>query len=260
MYRSDGDGMRPRPLLGMANLEKRPSLKRGESEERVVVAKKSSKSPEPLDEECEPDYDSNSDSYEPDYYDDTIDDLSRKDNSTGFSSGGPVQTVRRGEKEPGKVENMSSSRHFHQRQRENIPPTTNTFHQSEDRRGSHLDRGGQHQGRGEGMEAQMTKMVVRALEDTKGGGQERSSGNTRMESRGSKGEVNSSSKTRNTVSMRAAPATKTSEEIFKEAIDHRVPHKNIPIPLTEKRRLMRMVGSQYSVTSFANDETPALIR
>ena len=109
------------------------------------------------------------------------------------------------------------------------------------------------------MEAQMTKMVVRALEDTKGGGQERSSGNTRMESRGSKGEVNSSS-TRNMVSMRAAPAIKTSEEIFKEAIDHRVPHKNIPIPLTEKRRLMRMVGSQYSVTSFANDETPALIR
>ena len=105
------------------------------------------------------------------------------------------------------------------------------------------------------MEAQMTKMVVRALEDTKGGGQERSSGNTRMESRGSKGEVNSSTKTRN-----MAPATKTSEEIFKEAIDHRVPHKNIPIPLTEKRRLMRMVGSQYSVTSFANDETPALIR
>ena len=259
MYRSDGDGMRPRPLLGMANLEKRPSLKRGESEERVVVAKKSPKSPEPLEEECEPDYDSNSDSYEPDYYDDIIDDLSRKDNSTGFSSGGPVQTVRRGERGPGKVENISSSRQFHQRQPGGIPRTTDTFHQSEDRRGSQLDRGGQHQGRGEGMEAQMTKMVVRALEDTKGGGQERSSGNTRMESRGSKGEANSS-KTKNTVSMRAAPATKTSEEIFKEAIDHRVPHKNIPIPLTEKRRLMRMVGSQYSVTSFANEETPALIR
>ena len=78
MYRSDGDGMRPRPLLGMANLEKRPSLKRGESEERVVVAKKSPRSPEPLDEECEPDYDSNSDSYEPDYYDDIIDDLRSK--------------------------------------------------------------------------------------------------------------------------------------------------------------------------------------
>merc|ERR1719430_3095677 len=100
MYRSDGDGMRPRPLLGMANLEKRPSLKRGESEDRVVVAKRSPKSPDPVneDDECEPDYDSNSDSYEPDY-DETVDDLSRKDNSRGILSEGLVRERRRGENE-----------------------------------------------------------------------------------------------------------------------------------------------------------------
>ena len=96
MYRVDGDGMRPRPLLGMANLEKRPSLKRGEAEDRVVVAKRSPTVNE--DDECEPDYDSNSDSYEPDY-DDTVDDLSRKDNSRGISGEGLVWKRRRGEDE-----------------------------------------------------------------------------------------------------------------------------------------------------------------
>merc|ERR1711971_346537 len=87
MYGVDGDGMRPRPLLGMANLEKRPSLKRGESLDRVVVAKRSPTSPQPVkeDDECEPDYDS------------TLDDLSQKDNSRGISSEGLAWKRRRGE-------------------------------------------------------------------------------------------------------------------------------------------------------------------
>ena len=64
----------------------------------------------------------------------------------------------------------------------------------------------------------------------------------------------------NGVSRRPPPATKSSEEIFKEAIEHRIRHKNIPIPLSEKRRLMKKIGTQFSVVSHVTDETPALIR
>ena len=249
MYRSDGDGMRPRPLLGMANLEKRPSLKRGESEDRVVVAKRSPKSPDPVneDDECEPDYDSNSDSYEPDY-DDTVDDLSRKDNSRGISSEGLVRERRREESE--KVRSVTS-------EVEEIS-TKRQFHQAEDRRGSQLDIGRQQI---RGRENQMSAVVGRAMQETRVAPIERDSRSMRMESQSRRAPATSVTAIRSSgVSRRPTPATKSSEEIFKEAIEHRVRHKNIPIPLTEKRRLMRKIGTQFSVVSQVSDETPALIR
>ena len=247
MYRVDGDGMRPRPLLGMANLEKRPSLKRGEAEDRVVVAKRSPTVNE--DDECEPDYDSNSDSYEPDY-DDTVDDLSRKDNSRGISSEGLVWKRRRGEDE--KVRSVN-------RELEETP-ANRQVQQAEDRRGSQLDVGRQPT-RGRGMENQMSAVVGRAMEETRVAPQERDSSSKRMESESRRGPATSVTRMRNSgVSRRPPPATKSSEEIFKEAIEHRIRHKNIPIPLSEKRRLMKKIGTQFSVVSHVTDETPALIR
>ena len=245
MYRSDSDGMRPRPLLGMANLEKRPSLKRGESEHRVVAAKRSPRSPDPVneDDECEPDYDSNSDSYEPDY-DDTVDDLSRRDKSRGISSEGLVRERRSGENEKvrsGKIEVDEIS-------------TKREFHQAEERRGSQLDRGRQQQIRGR--ENQMSAVVGRAMEETR-----RDSNGLRMDGQSRRAPDTSVTGIRSSgVSSRPTPATKSSEEIFKEAIEHRIRHKNIPIPLSEKRRLMKKIGTQFSVVSQVTDETPALIR
>merc|ERR1719239_1900317 len=91
--------------------------------------------------------------------------------------------------------------------------------------------------------------------------QERDSSSKRMESESRRGPATSATRMRsNGVSRRPPPATKSSEEIFKEAIEHRIRHKNIPIPLSEKRRLMRKIGTQFSVVSHVTDETPALIR
>merc|ERR1711971_551690 len=172
MYRVDGDGMRPRPLLGMANLEKRPSLKRGESLDRVVVAKRSPTSPQPVkeDDECEPDYDSNSDSYEPDY-DDTLDDLSQKDNSRGISSEGLVWKRRRGEDEKVRSVNMEV---------EEIS-TNRQVQQAEDRRGSELDVGRQQTKVRGGRENQMSAVVGKAIQETRVDPQERESSSIRME-------------------------------------------------------------------------------
>ena len=252
MFRSDSDGMRPRPLLGMANLEKRPSLKRGGEEERTIVAKRSPRSPEPVneDDECEPDYDSSSDSYEPDY-DDTVDDLSRKDNRRGISSAGPGRNSRRGaEDEYGRsmkdeVEEISAHRQAQQ---------------PEDRRGSQLVN---RRPQPVGMEKQMSAVVGRAMEEARSSSVRVEPGQRGREPDTSTGREPGTSTTMRSsgVSTRAPPpATRSSEEIFREAIEHRIRHKNIPIPLSEKRRLMRKMGTQFSVVSHGTDETPALFR
>ena len=263
MYRSDGDGMRPRPLLGMANLEKRPSLKRGGEEERTIVAKRSPRSPEPVneDDECEPDYDSSSDSYEPDY-DDTVDDLSRKDNRRGISpSKGPGRNSRRGaEDEYGRsvkdeVEEISAHRQAQQ---------------PEDRRGSQLVN---RRPQPVGMEKQMSAVVGRAMEEARSSsvrvepGQRGREPDTRREP-GREPDTSTGREPGTSTTMRSSgvstrappPATRSSEEIFREAIEHRIRHKNIPIPLSEKRRLMRKMGTQFSVVSHGTDEAPALFR
>ena len=251
MYRVDGDGMRPRPLLGMANLEKRPSLKRGEAADRVVVAERSPTLNE--DDECEPDYDSSSDSYEPDY-DDTVDDLSRKDNRRGISpSAGPGRNSRRGaEDEYGRsmkdeVEEISAHRQAQQ---------------PEDRRGSQLVN---RRPKPVGMEKQMSAVVGRAMEEARSSsvrvepGQRGREPDTRREP-GREPDTSTTMRSSGVSTRAPPPATRSSEEIFREAIEHRIRHKNIPIPLSEKRRLMRKMGTQFSVVSHGTDETPALFR
>ena len=122
--------------------------------------------------------------------------------------------------------------------------------QPEDRRGSQLVNR-----KPVGMEKQMSAVVGRAMEEAR-------SSSVRVEP-GQRGREPGTSTTMRSsgVSTRAPPpATRSSEEIFREAIEHRIRHKNIPIPLSEKRRLMRKMGTQFSVVSHGTDETPALFR
>ena len=122
---------------------------------------------------------------------------------------------------------------------------------------------GRQQQQTRGRENQMSAVVGKAMEETRMAPKERDS--MRMEGQSSsRGPAAGTSVTRirsSGVSSRPPPAAKSSEEIFREAIEHRIPHKNIPIPLSEKRRLMKKIGTQFSVVSHVTDnETPALIR